>query len=73
MLESRISVYPCVHDLSYLSSESKHQLDYSMMRKCFLYWVVQVGWLTPLTFARHHLSPMVAFTSGVYFLHSGRW
>ena len=25
-----------------------------------------------LTFARHRLSPLAAFTSGAYFLHSGR-
>ena len=38
----------------------------------FLYWVIQAGLLTPLTFAWHHLSPLAAFTSSVYFLHSGR-
>ena len=38
------------------------------------YWAVQAGLLTPLTFARHHLSPLAAFTSGAYFLHNGsRW
>ena len=37
-----------------------------------LYWAVQMGLLTPLTFARHCLSPLAAFTSGVYF-HHGRW
>ena len=37
------------------------------------YWAVQTGLLTPLTFARHRLSPMAAFTSGAYFLHNGRW
>ena len=36
------------------------------------YWAVQVGLLTPLTFDRHHLSPLAAFTSGAYFLHNGR-
>ena len=36
------------------------------------YWAVQAGLLTPLTFARHHLSPLAAFTSGAYFLHNGR-
>ena len=36
-----------------------------------LYWAVQVGLLTPLTFARHHLSPLATFTSGAYFLHNG--
>ena len=34
------------------------------------YWAVHVGLLTPLTFAWHHLSPLAAFTSGVYFLHN---
>jgi len=31
-----------------------------------LYWVIQAGLFTPLTFA------LAAFTSGVYFLHNGR-
>ena len=35
------------------------------------YWAVQAGLLTPLTFARHCLSPLAAFTSGVYFLNNG--
>ena len=34
---------------------------------------VQAWLLTPLTFARHSLSPLAAFTSSVYFLHNGRW
>ena len=38
----------------------------------FLCWVIQAGLLTPLTFARHHLSPLAAFTSSAYFLHNGR-
>ena len=37
-----------------------------------LYWAIQAGLLTPLTFAWHRLSPLAAFTSGVYFLHNGR-
>ena len=37
-----------------------------------LYWVIQAGLLSPLTFARHRLSPLAAFTSGAYFLHNGR-
>ena len=37
------------------------------------YWVIQAGLLTPLTFARHRLSPLAAFTSGAYFLHKKRW
>ena len=36
------------------------------------YWAIQAGLLTPLTFARHRLSPLAAFTSGTYFLHNGR-
>ena len=31
------------------------------------YWAIQAGLLTPLTFARHRLSPLAAFTSGAYF------
>ena len=27
--------------------------------------------LTPLTFARHRLSPLAVFTSGAYFLYNG--
>ena len=34
------------------------------------YWAIQAGLLTPLTFARHCLSPLAAFTSGGYFLHN---
>ena len=30
------------------------------------YWAIQAGLLTPLTFARHRLSPLAAFTSGAY-------
>ena len=35
-------------------------------------WAIQAGLLTPLTFARHRLIPLAAFTSGAYFLHNGR-
>ena len=31
------------------------------MRWLHVYWAVQAGLLTPLTFARHRLSPLVAF------------
>ena len=34
-----------------------------------MYWA---GLLTPLTFAQHRLSPLVAFTPSACFLHSGR-
>ena len=37
-----------------------------------MYWAIQAGLLTPLTFAQHCLSPLAAFTSGAYFLHNGR-
>ena len=37
------------------------------------YWAIQAGLLTPLTFSRHRLSPLAAFTTGAYFLHNGRW
>ena len=37
------------------------------------YWAIQVGLLTPLTFAWHRISPLAAFTSSAYFLHNGRW
>ena len=37
-----------------------------------VYWAVQAGLLTPLTFVRHRLSPLAAFTSGAYFLHNGK-
>ena len=36
------------------------------------YWAVQAGLLAPLTFSRHRLSTLAAFTSGAYFLHNGR-
>ena len=37
-----------------------------------MYWAIQAGLLTPVTFAQHRLNPLAAFTSGVYFLHNGR-
>ena len=46
---------------------------YTALKKEGLYWAIQAGLLTPLTFARHRLSPLAAFTSGAYFLHNGRW
>ena len=36
------------------------------------YWAIRAGLLTPLTFARHRLRPLAAFTSGAYFLHNGK-
>ena len=37
-----------------------------------VYWAVQAGLLTPLTFALHRLSPLAAFTSGAYFFRNER-
>ena len=36
------------------------------------YWAIHARLLTPLTSARHRLSPLAAFTSGAYFLDNGR-
>ena len=44
----------------------------SSTRLSSLYWAVQVGLLTPLTFAQHCLHPLAVFTSGAYFLKNGR-
>ena len=44
-------------------------IAYLLCRLCS-YWAIQVGLLTPLTFARHRLSPLAAFTSVAYFLHN---
>ena len=38
-----------------------------------VYWAIQAGLLTPLTFVRHRLSPLAAFTSGAYLFHRARW
>ena len=51
-------------------SRKKHPPDAEMERFC---WAVQVGMLTPLTFAQHRLRPLAAFTSGANFLHNERW
>ena len=50
-------------------SSFKGNLSSLVLQGC---WAVQAGLLTPLTFARHQLSPFAAFTSGAYFLHNGR-
>ena len=54
-----------------IKSSMLNKLTDEMSQKC--YWAIQAGLLTPLTFAWHRLSPLAAFTSGAYFLHSGRW
>ena len=57
------------------------ELHTQLIQICFLVcasvdpadcWAIQAGLLTPLTFARHRLSPLAAFTSSAYFLHNGR-
>ena len=48
------------------------QLSSMQEKKSHNYWAIKVGLLTPLTFARHRLSPLAAFISGAYFLHNGR-
>ena len=55
-----------------MDSEKEHWADSHVRRPMMLYWAVQVGLLTPLTFVQRHLSPLAAFTSDVYFLHNGR-
>ena len=49
---------------------STHIIDINL--NTIFCWAIQVGLLTPLTFAQHRLSPLGAFTSGAYFLHNGR-
>ena len=60
---------------------SKHQLHLpvfparSSIVSGFLlsgYWAILAWLLTPLTFARHRLSPLAAVTSVAYFPHNGR-
>ena len=50
---------------SFTSSNDLHS-------EVLFYWAIQAGLLTPLTFVKHCLSPLAAFTSGAYFLHNGR-
>ena len=45
----------------------------TFFRYSLVYWVIQAGLLTPLTFARHRLSPVAAFTSDAYFLHTANF
>ena len=58
-LTGEVDVRPC-DDLSVTTKDAQ------------LYWAIQAGLLTPLTFARHRLSPLATFTSGAYFLRNGR-
>ena len=43
-----------------------------IQQKPLVYWAVQAGLLTPLSFTLHRLRPLAGFTSGAYFLHNGR-
>ena len=66
-----ISSYQCMC-YSYHQLLSMHVLVTISSYQCMCYWAIQAGLLTPLTFARHRLSPMAAFTSSAYFFHNGR-
>ena len=63
-----------IHSLpsSFLAGLTELHVHEGFARNRRDYWSVQAGSLTPLTFARHRLSPLAAFTSGAYFLHNGR-
>ena len=74
------SMHKCVIVLQH--SLPAAELHAQLVQICFLVCTsvdsadcraIQAGLLTPVTFARHRLSPLAAFTSSVYFLHSGRW
>ena len=58
--------------LSFLADRQGQSIYSEQREETVVYWAVQAGLLTPLTFARHRLSPLAAFTSGAYFLHNGR-
>ena len=47
------------------------QTSLRMIKRTHTYWAIQAGLLTPLTFARHRLSPLAAFTSGAVL--SSQW
>ena len=53
----------------YLLNSNYHTMQLNTQKR---YWAIQAGLLIPLTFAQHRLSPLAAFTSGVYFLHNER-
>ena len=47
----------------------KKKTQRNFRRVSAAYWVIQAWLLTPLTFARHRLSPLAALPSSAYFLH----
>ena len=72
-----VCVCACMHvcvcvdgmNLKYALCWHIHVSVYSIL--CHCYWAIQAGLLTPLTFARHCLSPLAAFTFSVYFTMEG--
>ena len=63
--------WPFNHESGALTTELSPPPTLSQWRHCPSS-MIQAGVLTPLTFARHRLSPLVAFTSSAYFIHNGR-
>ena len=55
-----------------ISAEMGHEHFFERTAVRYPIWAVQVGLLIPLTFTRHRLSPLAAFTSGAYFPQDGR-
>ena len=57
-----------------ISNRRSSEIQGTALGKCLqawpVYWAIQAGLLTPLTFARLRLSPLAAFTAGAYFLHN---
>ena len=51
----------------YSNIKTKDRREYC--GKFLFYWAVQ-RFLTPLTFTRHRLSPLAAFTSGAHFFRT---
>ena len=67
IISTTVSLQPYFYNLPYKGTNTLRHSWHT-----YTYWAVQVGLLTPLTFAWHRLSPLAAFTSGAYFLHNGR-
>ena len=65
----------CILGFKWMNWDSDSASFWKALSVCIVFvvcWVVQVGLLTPLTFAWHCLSPLAAFTSGAHLLHNGR-
>ena len=74
--------FSAAYDWSTVGLHGRKRVQYSCSGKAFrahlevrlstnVFWAVQAGLLTPLTFAQHRLSPLAAFSYSVYFLHNG--